>query len=106
MPPGKPIAVPTIAELTEDGFWLVLDDRRIFVDFREFPWFRGRSREELQNVERAISADTALRFARFFGISGRFWLNLQTRYDLEVERDRLGARLDDEVTPLAEVRAG
>ena len=51
MPPGKPIAVPTIAELTEDGFWLVLDDRRIFVDFREFPWFRGRSREELQNVE-------------------------------------------------------
>ena len=52
MPPGKPIAVPTIAELTEDGFWLVLDDRRIFVDFREFPWFRGRSREELQNVER------------------------------------------------------
>ena len=55
MPRGKPIAAPTIAELSEDGFWLVLDDRRIFVDFREFPWFRGRSREELQNVERPFS---------------------------------------------------
>ena len=61
---------------------------------------------EIVHGERAISADTALRFARFFGTSDRFWLNLQTRYDLEVERDRLGARLDDEVTPLAEVRAG
>ena len=61
---------------------------------------------EIVHGERAISADTALRFARFFGTSDRFWLNLQTRYDLEVERDRLGPRLDDEVTPLAEVRAG
>ena len=61
---------------------------------------------EIVHGERAISADTALRFARFFGTSDHFWLNLQTRYDLEVERDRLGPRLDDEVTPLAEVRAG
>ncbi len=52
MPRGKHIAAPTIAELTEAGFWLVLDDRRIFVDFREFPWFRGRSREELESIER------------------------------------------------------
>ena len=37
MPRGKHIAAPTIAELTEAGFWLVLDDRQIFVDFREFP---------------------------------------------------------------------
>jgi addiction module HigA family antidote len=47
--------------------------------------------------ERAISADTALRLARYFGTSERFWLNLQTRYDLEIERDRLGRRLLREV---------
>jgi addiction module HigA family antidote len=50
---------------------------------------------------RAISADTALRLARYFGTSERFWLNLQTRYDLEVEKDRLGSRLKDEVRALA-----
>lgn len=37
---------------------------------------------------------------RFFGTSERFWLNLQTRYELEVEKDRLGMRLKDEVRPL------
>jgi plasmid maintenance system antidote protein VapI len=39
----------------------------------------------------------ALRLARFFGTSDRFWLNLQTAYDLDVERDRLGDRLEREV---------
>mgnify|MGYP001816746205 CR=1 FL=1 len=48
---------------------------------------------------RAISADTALRLARYFGTSDRFWLNLQTRFDLEREKDRLGDRLDREVLP-------
>lgn len=43
--------------------------------------------------KRAISADTALRLARFFGTSELYWLNLQAAYDLDVERDRLGARL-------------
>lgn len=52
---------------------------------------------EIVHGTRAITADTALRFARFFGTSGRFWLNLQTRYDLEIERDRLGPRLEEEV---------
>src|SRR5688500_18342538 len=47
--------------------------------------------------KRAVSADTALRLARFFGTSERFWLNLQTSYDLDVERDRLGSRLAREV---------
>lgn len=47
--------------------------------------------------KRAISADTALRLARFFGNSELFWLNLQAAYDLDVERDRLGSRLDREV---------
>jgi hypothetical protein len=41
-----------------------------------------------------ISADTALRLARFFGTSERFWINLQSRYDLEIEKDRLGDALD------------
>ena len=51
--------------------------------------------------KRGISAETALRLARFFGTTERFWLNLQTRYDLEVERDRLGQRLQREVVVLA-----
>jgi addiction module HigA family antidote len=50
--------------------------------------------------KRAISADTALRLARYFGTTDRFWLNLQSRFDLEVERDRLGDRLRKEVTVL------
>jgi antitoxin HigA-1 len=44
---------------------------------------------EIVRGQRAISADTALRLARYFGTSERFWSNLQVRYDLEVERDRL-----------------
>src|SRR5688572_22290631 len=52
---------------------------------------------EIVHGNRAITADTALRLARYFGTSERFWLNLQSRYDLEVEKDRLGERLDKEV---------
>lgn len=55
---------------------------------------------EIIQGKRRISADTALRLARFFGLSERFWLNLQVRYDLEVEKDRLGDRLVTEVQPL------
>jgi addiction module HigA family antidote len=52
---------------------------------------------EIVHGTRAVSADTALRLARFFGTSDRFWLNLQAAYDLDVERDRLGDRLEREV---------
>ena len=52
---------------------------------------------EIVHGKRSITADTALRLARFFGTSDRFWLNLQTRHDLEVERDRLAGRLEAEV---------
>ncbi len=52
---------------------------------------------EIARGLRAISADTALRLARYFGTSERFWLNLQSHYDLEVEKDRLGKRLEKEV---------
>ena len=52
---------------------------------------------EIVHGSRAITADTALRLVRYFGTSERFWLNLQARYDLEVEKDRLGERLEREV---------
>lgn len=56
---------------------------------------------EIVHGKRAITADTALRLARYFGTSERFWLNLQSRHDLEVEKDRLGSRLKKEVAVLA-----
>jgi antitoxin HigA-1 len=52
---------------------------------------------EIVHGKRAVTADTALRLARYFGTSDRFWLNLQTSYDLDIERDRLGSRLEKEV---------
>src|SRR2546422_11575668 len=57
---------------------------------------------EIVHGTRAITADTALRLARFFGTSERFWLNLQTAYDLELERDRLEGRLEREVQVLVQ----
>ncbi len=52
---------------------------------------------EIVHGKRAITADTALRLSRFFGTSEPFWLNLQTQYDLELARDRLGSRLEHDV---------
>ena len=52
---------------------------------------------EIVHGVRSITADTALRLARYFETSERFWLNLQARYDLESEKDRLGGRLEKEV---------
>jgi len=54
---------------------------------------------EIVHGKRGISADTALRLARYFATSERFWLNLQGRYDIEVERDRLATALA-EIEPL------
>jgi antitoxin HigA-1 len=53
---------------------------------------------EIVHGKRAVTADTALRLARYFGTTARFWLNLQAQYDLDIEADRLGDRLDREVT--------
>ncbi len=55
---------------------------------------------EIVHGSRAVSADTALRLARFFGTSARFWLNLQTAYDLDLQQDRLAGRLTREVQVL------
>ena len=60
----------------------------------------ARRINEIVHGQRRISADTALRLARYFGTSERFWMNLQARYDLEVEKDRLGTVLD-EIQPLS-----
>jgi addiction module HigA family antidote len=49
---------------------------------------------EIVHGKRRITADTALRLARYFGTTDLFWINLQNRYDLEVERDALGESLD------------
>ncbi len=51
--------------------------------------------------KRAITADTALRLSRYFSTSERFWLNLQARYDLEMRKDQLGDRLEQEVKVLS-----
>jgi addiction module HigA family antidote len=56
---------------------------------------------EIVHGKRSISADTALRLGRFFGMPPQFWLNLQTRFDLEVTEDRLTDRLETEVQVLS-----
>jgi addiction module HigA family antidote len=60
----------------------------------------ARRINEIVHGKRSISANTALRLSKYFGTTERFWMNVQTRYDLEVEKDRLGSRLDDEVQSL------
>ena len=55
---------------------------------------------EIVHGKRSITADTALRLGKFFGISAQFWLNLQTRFDLEITEDLLSDRLDKEVHSL------
>lgn len=52
------------------------------------------------NGKRGITADTALRLARYFGNSAEFWMGLQAQFDLETQQDALGERLDREVRPL------
>lgn len=59
----------------------------------------ARRINEIVHGNRSITADTALRLSRYFDMTEQFWMNLQARYDLEVEKDRLGSRLDDEVQP-------
>jgi len=56
---------------------------------------------EIVHGKRAVTADTALRLSRYFGTSDRFWLNLQASFDLDVQRDLLGDRLEAEVVPRA-----
>jgi addiction module HigA family antidote len=57
----------------------------------------ARRINEIVHGKRSITADTALRLSRYFNLSERFWLNLQARYDLEVEKDKLNDRIEGEV---------
>jgi addiction module HigA family antidote len=65
----------------------------------------ARRVNEIVHGKRAISANTALRLARFFGTTELFWVNLQTRFDLEVKKDRLADRLEREVSVYEGLRA-
>jgi len=55
--------------------------------------------------KRGITADAALRFARYFKNSAAFWVNLQTRYDLEVAQDEIAAKVERDVRPLEQIPA-
>ena len=64
----------------------------------------ARRINEIVHGKRSITANTALRLSRYFRLSERFWLNLQTRYDLEMEKDRLKGYLEEEVKVLEKKR--
>jgi len=76
---------------------LGLSQYRLAKDIRVPP----RRVNEIVLGKRGITADTALRLSRYFGTSDRFWLNLQVRFELEVERDRAGSRIALEVPVLS-----
>jgi addiction module HigA family antidote len=57
----------------------------------------ARRINEIVHGKRSISADTALRLSRYFNLSERFWLNLQARYDLEMEKDKFKGKIESEV---------
>jgi antitoxin HigA-1 len=61
----------------------------------------ARRINEIIHGKRSITADTALRLSRYFCLSDRFWLNLQGRYDLELQKDKLHGRIEKEVKVLA-----
>src|SRR5918993_5060467 len=89
MHPGRVLELEFLRPLEMTPYKLAKD---IGVDApRVYGVVRGR---------RSISADSALRFARYFGTSAEFWLNLQSHYDLEVEQDRAGESIS-KIQPLA-----
>ena len=65
----------------------------------------ARRINEIVHGQRSVSADTALRLSRYFGLSERFWLNLQARYDLEIEKDKLEGRIESEVRVLGPIQS-
>ena len=98
MPHRKLAAVHPGEVLLEDYLWpLGLSQYRLAQDIS----VPARRINEIVLGKRAVTADTALRLARYFSTTERFWLNLQARFDLETERDRLGRRLVEEVAVLA-----
>lgn len=76
---------------------LGISQYRLAKDIRVPP----RRVNEIIHEMRAVTADTALRLARYFGTSAGFWMNLQSRYDLELEKDRLGLRIERQISRLS-----
>jgi len=73
---------------------------RLAIDIRVPP----RRINEIVHGLRSITADTALRLARYFGTSAAFWMNVQTRYDLEIHMDRSGRRIEREISKVVASR--
>jgi addiction module HigA family antidote len=100
MPRKKPPPVHPGEILTEEFLKpLGISQYKVAKDIR----VPARRINEIAHGKRSVTADTALRLSRYFGTSERFWLNLQARYDIEVEKDKLADRLEREVPVLAEV---
>lgn len=95
MKKAQPISPIHPGEILQEEFLdpLALSQYRLARDMNVPP----RRINEIVHGKRAITADTALRLARYFGTTDRFWLNLQVHYDLETQRRKLGARLNREV---------
>lgn len=91
MPPVHPGEILAVEFLEPLG----LSQYRLATDLGVPP----RRINEIVHGQRRVTADTALRLSRYFATSERFWMNLQARYDLEIEKDRLGGALD-EIHPL------
>ena len=100
--PGKRLAPVTPGEVLLEEFIkpLGISQYQVAKDVGVPP----RRINEIVLGKRAVTADTALRLARYLGTSERFWLNLQARHDLEIGKDRLGGRLQKEVRVLAAAR--
>ena len=60
----------------------------------------ARRINEIVHGKRRITADTALRLGRFFGVGAQFWLNLQTGYDLDVAQQEIGTEIESEIEPM------
>jgi addiction module HigA family antidote len=93
--PSKKLAPVHPGEILLEEFLvpMELSQYRLAKDISVSP----RRINEIVHGQRSISANTALRLSRYFSTSERFWLSLQTGYDLEIEKDRLGDRLEAEV---------
>lgn len=96
---GRRLAAVHPGEVLREEFLspMGISQYRLAKDIRVPP----RRINEIVHGSRAVSADTALRLARYFGTSERFWLNLQAQHDLDVEYDRIGDRIEREVKPRA-----
>jgi len=92
---SKLLANITPGEILEEDFLkpLGLSQYRLAMDVGVPP----RRINEIVKGQRSITADTALRLGRYFKMSPQFWLNLQSHYDLQLEQERIGKRLEKEV---------